>query len=234
MHVAAGQLVLVMVCTGGCTGWVRDGMGIGWYGEGIPGTQPTCSRRSPVQRSGPRRACRARSGWYWGPGARCSMTHPAGPVGPPAVALPGHASAFQSNGRANREKARFHDISLKVSQKTRVSPKSVHKACHSPCLQNGLEKSPLDILRFPIIAAFSHKELMGLFWLRCMFTVKTTKCRQVCTPVSREVVADTPTDNAASCLCCPLLICSARYRPWRNLIELGSIRKLGTFWPQVD
>ena len=94
---------------------------------------------------------------YWG---RCSMTHPAGPVGDPAGPLPGHASALPASGPI---RARFHLISYKVSQKGIVSPKSVHKACHSPYFQNGVGKSPLQILRFPLLPAFSHKELMTHF-----------------------------------------------------------------------
>ena len=59
--------------------------------------------------------------------------------------------------------ARFDLILLKLSQNARVSPKYVEKAWHSPYFQNGLRISPLDILRFPFLAAFSHKELMVLF-----------------------------------------------------------------------
>ena len=55
----------------------------------IPGTQPSCSRRSPTQRSGPRKPCRGWSGWGWGPGvlgpAAGTALHPPlrGPVGLP-------------------------------------------------------------------------------------------------------------------------------------------------------
>ena len=59
--------------------------------------------------------------------------------------------------------ARIDLISYKVSQNGRVSLKYVEKACHSPCLQNGPQNSPLGILRIPFSAAFSHKELMGPF-----------------------------------------------------------------------
>ena len=51
----------------------------------------------------------------------------------------------------------------KVSQNDEVSPKYVHKASHSPYIQNGSQKSPLGFLRFPISVAFSHKELIGPF-----------------------------------------------------------------------
>ena len=56
--------------------------------------------------------------------------------------------------------------------------KSVDKACHTPCFQNGLEKSALEILRISFSPAFSHKELMTLFWADPDFLVKMTKCRR--------------------------------------------------------
>ena len=71
-------------------GWVyRVGIA-GWVlGSAIPGTQPRCSRRSQVQRSGPRKPQWGWSGWYLGPGVPGSvrrrgrlLTHPPGPVGP--------------------------------------------------------------------------------------------------------------------------------------------------------
>ena len=70
---------------------------------------------------------------------------------------------FQSKPGANGQTARFQVNSTKLSQNGRVSPKSVHEAWHTPCFQNGPQKSPLDISRFPFSLAFSHKELMGHF-----------------------------------------------------------------------
>ena len=132
-------------------------------GRVIPGTQPRARGGSHVQRSGPRRPCKGRSGWYMGAGRAAGPDHPSGPVGhlrcPPCLDPP----LFQSNGRANLKTARFQSIYYKVSQNGGVSPENLHKACHSPCFQNGLQMSPLGILRFPILVAFSHKELMGLF-----------------------------------------------------------------------
>ena len=117
------------------------------------------------------------------------------PFPPPAGAgLPGTGLALK--------RARFDLILLKVSQNCIVSPKKCEKAWHSPCFQNGLRKSPLEILRFPFYGAFSHKELMGHFDVSTDFTVKMTKCRQMVHPWSREVVARYPhVDHAASCLC---------------------------------
>ena len=60
-------------------------------------------------------------------------------------------------------RARFDLISQEVSQNGQVSPEKRKKACHSPYIQNGLEISPLDFLRFPFWPAFSHKELLVPF-----------------------------------------------------------------------
>ena len=77
--------------------------------------------------------------------------------------------------------ARFDVISQKLSQNRVVSAEYVEKACHSPCFQNRVKKSPLEILRFPFWDAFSHKELMGHFDAYAYIIVKMTKCRQMCT-----------------------------------------------------
>ena len=89
-------------------------------------------------------------------------------------------------------RARFQVYFLKVSQNRVVSPKSSHKASHSPCFKNGLRKSPLDFLRFPICSAFSHKELMGRFDPQLDFIVKMTKCRSNVHYRSREGVGQIP------------------------------------------
>ena len=99
------------------------------------------------------------------------------------------------------KRARFQSYFYKVSQNGVVSTKSVEKAYHSPCFQNPVEKSPLEILRFPFSRSFSHKELMGHFDPSSEFIVKMTKCRQLCTPLctrsGRQIPPRTP---AASCL----------------------------------
>ena len=84
------------------------------------------------------------------------------------------------------QRATFDLISHKVSQNGIVSPKSSEKACHSPCFQNLVQKSPLEILGFPVWLAFSRKELMGHFDARTDFIVKMTKCRQ-CVPALTSV-----------------------------------------------
>ena len=74
-------------------------------------------------------------------------------------------------------RARFQLLFSKVSQNGIVSQKCINKACHSPYFQNRVQKSPLDILRFPFLSAFSHKELMGHFDPGSGLIVKMTKCR---------------------------------------------------------
>ena len=145
----------------GCTG-VGYGDWVG--GAGVyPGTQPAARGEVQIQRSGPRRPCKGRSGWYLelGRPARPGTT-PAGPGRSPAV--PSLYLPFPPRKAASWPiTARFHDILLKVSQNGQVSTKYVEKACHSPYIQNGVRKSPLEIPRFPYSTAFSHKELMGCF-----------------------------------------------------------------------
>ena len=165
--VTAGQLVLVVVCTGGV---YRVGMGLGGYQGGytgwvIPGSSTDLPRakRSRYQRSGPRKPPQgAGVGGYlhsapkvFGGGTGSGTTTPCGRARS-AVPEP-------SECRLWAHMARFDLISQKSSQNDEVSPKSVEKACNSPCFQNGLRKSPLEILRFPICPAFSHKELLGFF-----------------------------------------------------------------------
>ena len=103
----------------------------------------------------------------WGGWATPSRTYP-GASAHPASGPPRQAGARSlrslSGGWAPRAiRARFTVISCKVSQNDEVSPNLVEKASHSPCFQNGLQKSPLDFPRFPYSTAFSHKELMGCF-----------------------------------------------------------------------
>ena len=132
-------------------------------------------------------------GWTGVPGSRPTHSSPVGFRGP----LRWSGPLPRANAASWPILARFDLILLNYSQNARVSPKYVNKACHSPYLQNGLQKSALQILRFPYFVAFSHKELMGLFWPRADFIVKMMKCRQNVHTRSREVVADTPTDHAS-------------------------------------
>ena len=143
----------------GIPGWVT-----GWvYREGYTGTQPAARGGLQIQRSGPPEALQGLEwGGIWRPDARGALqvrTTPAGP-GRSLWALPVRTLRFAASWPI---KARFDLISLKVSQNHGVSPKYVKKASHSPYIQNGLGKSPLEFPRFPFMPAFSHKELMAPF-----------------------------------------------------------------------
>ena len=137
--------------TGGCRG--------GLYRVPHPAAKggPRTSGAGPV---GP---ARAGVGGFWDRNTTCSaagsVPTPAGPGRSCQHALPGTSQ----NAASGPITARFQSIYYKVSQNRGVSPKSAQKACHSPYIQNGSKKSALEILRFPILAAFSHKELMGHF-----------------------------------------------------------------------
>ena len=142
--------------------WVWYWVGTGWVlGRAILGTtQPAARGGFHRQRSGPRKACRAWSGWSVEAGRyRGRSGPPCGPGRSPA----GPSLSFPYNAASGPIKARFKVISTKVSQNGEVSPRKRQKACHSPYSQNGVKKSPLEILRFPFLVAFSHKELIDLF-----------------------------------------------------------------------
>ena len=152
---------------GGTGPWVRWGRvyRVGTWGLYRVQYPPSTllARRAYVQRSGPGRPCRGLEWWYIWPGAPAGpCTTPAGPGRSPAepsldmAQLPGKR-------RLLANKVRFSNILLKVSQNGEVSTIFHQKACHSPYFQNRLRMSPLEILRFPVWPAFSHKELMGHF-----------------------------------------------------------------------
>ena len=113
------------------------GMGTGWvlggYRGGLYRVLPTHRARTALySEAGPVGPCRGRSGWYRA-GTRDRRLD--GYLDPPSG--PGRAccppwSRNPRNAASWPIKARFHYISYKVSQKARVSPKSVEKACHSP------------------------------------------------------------------------------------------------------
>ena len=115
------------------------------------------------QRSGPGRPCRGREWWEHGAGR---PLHPDHPLQTPAGSS-GARSAVRACSPSKAASwpigARIDLISRKLSQNGVVSPKYLEKACHSPYVQNGSRKSPLEFLRFPFSRAFSHKELMVPF-----------------------------------------------------------------------
>ena len=143
----------------------RVGTRVGYIGWVIPGpsTDALCSGSSAVTaKRAPEALQGAGVGGHSAAGERWAgrvYPHPPGPVG--HLRCPPWDIPLDCPPGANT--ARFHDILLKVSQNGQVSPENVNKASHSPCFQNGLRKSPLEILRFPFWRAFSHKELSGHF-----------------------------------------------------------------------
>ena len=97
--------------------------------------------------------------------------------------------------------ARISSILLKVSQNAEVSPKYVEKASHSPYSQNELGKSALDFLRFPLLLAFSHKELMTLFEASRTLYGQNDEVSPRCTPrYVRERVARYPHSHRSKLL----------------------------------
>ena len=97
------------------------------------------------------------------------------------------------NAASGPIRTRFQLNSVKYSQTDEVSPKYAEKASHSPYIQNGSGMSPLDILRFPILPAFSHKELMVLFLTRRHVYCQNDEVSPRCTPwMSRERVVRYP------------------------------------------
>ena len=179
---------------------------------GVIPTHPAArGGKVPPSEAGPGSSCRELEWVGWGLDGRTGTAagtapgyHPFGarsvPVGPPCTQDPWNAASWPI-------RARFQSYSLKVSQNRRVSPKYVHKASHSPYFQNGLHKSPLGFLRFPYFSAFSPKELMGHFrpYLRLLCQNDEVSL-DVHTMLHAKWSSDTPTDDAASRSCHPLLI----------------------------
>ena len=146
------------------------------------------------------------------------------PAGPSLVMGPRNAASWPI-------RARFTPLYSKVSQNREVSPKYHEKASHSPYFQNGRQKSPLEILRFPFPRAFSHKELMAHFDGAMDFIVKMTKCRQSVharypQEQSREGCARYPHDTRSK-----LLLGVAPHLAWRGILNEVTFRR---FAPDYD
>ena len=124
------------------------------------------------------------------PGASAqSPTHPAGPVRPPE-AFPGRGLGSSGKGRDYGYILRKLVKTAKCHRKVSIRPAVV------PVCQNGVGKSPLEFLRFPIWLAFSHKELMVPFGALAGLYCQNDEVSTVCT--GRLVCADTPTATSAS------------------------------------
>ena len=164
------QLFLMVPLAAGCTGmggtgWVYRGGYTGWVYRGVlPGEYPAARGANPTSGAGPGRPAGPGVGG-WG---AAGVTGYGGRDGYPPPCGPGQASRGLPWGYPRRcppraNMARFDLFLLKVSQNDEVSTLFHEKACHSPYFQNGVRLSPLDFLRFPFRAAFSHKELMVPF-----------------------------------------------------------------------
>ena len=160
---------------GACASWSEDGaylgMVLGGYtGWAIPGTTPAPRKEAPY----PAKRVPEATVWLeWvGYGAGCvSWEYGDGGGDGPEPTLRARSVTLQvpslvqdlADCRLLAIWARIDLIFQKLSQNGQVSLEYVEKASHSPYIQNGLQNSPLEILRFPLLPAFSHKELMTLF-----------------------------------------------------------------------
>ena len=171
-----GVLVLVPVGrgvrVGGVLGACREGYQGGYTGWVIPGpsTIPSQLARQgadpePAERA-PEALAGAGVGGFWGwdrplrvvPGTSAQpRTHPSGPVGPPAGALPGTGLGSSGKGRDS------YLNSVKLVKTAECHRKVFKRPVIVPIFKNGSQSSPLDFLGFPVLPAFSPKELMGLF-----------------------------------------------------------------------
>ena len=143
--------------------WYREGVREGYTGWVIRGCTTQPARFARGGHDPAKRAPEALQGLEWvGSWPDVQGTVRTTPPGP-GRSLAGPSLSFPCKCRLWANRARIEVKTGKVSQNGKVSPKSVQKAQLSPYFQKRLQKSPLEILRFPFSAAFSHKELMGLF-----------------------------------------------------------------------
>ena len=181
------------------------GIQVGYTGV-LPTHRPRAEEQTQTSGAGPGSPARAGVG---GSGAGTTPSRVPGPAGarpapgPPTPAPWAYGARFAVQGPPHGQKARFHYISQKLSEKDEVSTKSVQKACHSPCFQNRSKKSPLEIPRFPISPAFSHKELMVPFWPMVSVLCQNDEVSTVCTPlnVTRKGRQIPPRCHGASSYC---------------------------------
>ena len=133
--------------------------------------------KHPAKR--PRKPCRGWSGWgagsgRTGDGGGHGQDHPAGPVGPaswPSLSFP---LRMPPPGHRGRDSTSF---TVKLVKTTKCRSNITKRPVIVPIFKNGSRMSPLEIPGFPLLLAFSHKELMGLLDPRADFLVKMTKCR---------------------------------------------------------
>ena len=123
----------------GTAGWVPGGVWAGgytgWVIRALPSYPGPTPARSQIQRSGPRKPCRAGVGGIWGRPRRTvrpsTWDHPLRTPGPPGPASLSQALS-PSKAASGPIRARIRVISWKLSKNRGVSPKCVEKASHSP------------------------------------------------------------------------------------------------------
>ena len=178
---------------GGYTGWV--------YRVGNTGctTQPPARGGKPARQTATAGSGPTLQGWVvWKQGGLDGRTsarpapryHPAGPVRPPE-ALPVPGTLPTGKGRD------LTSIPIKLVKTTKCHQKVFKRPTLVPISQNGVQKSPLDFLRFTISLAFSHKELMGLIWPWVILYCQNDEVTTVCTYAKGSSIP--PDVTAASC-----------------------------------
>ena len=134
-----------------CVRWVCQGAGVRW---GVPGVGAGGHYREGIP-----------GGYYPGPHIGIARAQPLPVTG--ITVSPRHSrhppGAFRTPGlphpqipRLRLIRARFRRIYPKVSQNGKVSPKSVHEACHTPYIKKRSKCHDLEFSGFPIWPAFSR------------------------------------------------------------------------------
>ena len=159
-------------------------MGPGRYGGGVIPVPSHAARGEayPAKRApeGPAQGLE----WVgYASGARPGPVPPLrGPVGtlrvPPCTgpSLPGNAASWP----IRRE---LRTISRKLVKTAKCRPNMSKRPVIVPIFKKRLRNSPLEILRFPLFSAFSHKELMVLFCAWDGLYGQNDEVSTMCTPV---------------------------------------------------
>ena len=161
---------------------------------------------------------------YPSPGT--SAPTPSGP-GRPSRPLQGRGSLVLLEQALGRDSGH---ISVKLVKTTKCHRIVSKRPVIVPICQNGLRKSPLEIPRFPISVAFSHKELMAVLSHGSDFTVKMMKCRQCARTRSGRQIPPVSREQARFCDTSSSDSARAELASFSDILnEARSIRKLGTF-----
>ena len=160
-------------------GWVYGrgmvpGRVYGWvYREGNTGVPypVRCSRKEdPYQRSGPRKALQGPGVGGYGSGCVYLGTAAgtaSGPPSGPGRCLAGPPCPEPLECRLLAYMARFDLNSWKLSQNHGVSPKSVEKACHSPCFPKRVQEVTSWNSQISIFRSLLSQGINGPFLTLC-------------------------------------------------------------------